>query len=580
MLLMFAIMISTCYGSNAKAYRQDMEKAFIHVYENLNSDVPYFGDFQEELDLPYTEIAAKNGIVNILGTSSKDSMPDDFLIYSGVLKKRGERFHTWKNTWTNRYVELQKNGSFKYYEDAAKTTLKGDGTLSGVTRWYYEDKDSTLVFAFDAPEKRDWFFRFANKEEENVWKNYVENGSEFIQPSGSTNKESMDWFHNLDQEPKDDVLQLLSQYIQEYGWNINEDNEDVVKGMEEIFGNFGIHPSQTQQLYEFFYLEKKENKNSPEKQIGKRLMDLHGSSPTDTDGDNIPEIDLMWIVHNTNMSTEYSGVYESRGGETAWGAYLKIDDKHKFLGTWKTEKEAALRVNQEREKRHMELKNPIGVCYPDKVYGTDAFQQRIESLKDCAKLETWYSNSEINYEGYMEQIEQFHWERFLRTERDYPGTTKSEEKLKISLVALKTFMEYKFLREDPMVRYNKALFKNLEEENDFLEAMKKIVPLQIYGKDREGQPVVYVDGTNDEEVWNQLKDLINEKTIEEPELGLKKLIYYKYRKVLRFIPNRYLLITDATEATNELNILKERLPTIKKLHDAKKIRIGYENSKS
>jgi len=66
-------------------------------------------------------------------------------------------------------------------------------------------------------------------------------------------KESMDWFHNLDQDDKDDVLKLLSQSIQHYGGNINE---DVVKDMEQ---KFGIHPSQTQQLYEFLYLEKNDN---------------------------------------------------------------------------------------------------------------------------------------------------------------------------------------------------------------------------------------------------------------------------------------------------------------------------------
>jgi len=48
----------------------------------------------------------------------------------------------------------------------------------------------------------------------------------------------------------------LSQSIQHYGGNINE---DVVKDMEQ---KFGIHPSQTQQLYEFLYLEKNENKTN------------------------------------------------------------------------------------------------------------------------------------------------------------------------------------------------------------------------------------------------------------------------------------------------------------------------------
>ena len=60
----------------------------------------------------------------------------------------------------------------------------------------------------------------------------------------------MDWFLNLDQDDKDDVVQLLSQSIQHYGGNINA---DVVKDMEQ---KFGIHPSQTHQLYEFLYLEK------------------------------------------------------------------------------------------------------------------------------------------------------------------------------------------------------------------------------------------------------------------------------------------------------------------------------------
>jgi len=63
-------------------------------------------------------------------------------------------------------------------------------------------------------------------------------------------KESMNWFHDLDQGDKDNLLQLLSQSIQHYGGNINE---DVVKDMEQ---KFGIHPSKTQQLYEFLYLEK------------------------------------------------------------------------------------------------------------------------------------------------------------------------------------------------------------------------------------------------------------------------------------------------------------------------------------
>ena len=74
----------------------------------------------------------------------------------------------------------------RYYTDDAKHKLKGSGALSEATRWYYEDKGSTLVFACDG-QKRDWFFRFANREEENFWKNYVDNGSEFIQPYGSTN---------------------------------------------------------------------------------------------------------------------------------------------------------------------------------------------------------------------------------------------------------------------------------------------------------------------------------------------------------------------------------------------------------
>jgi hypothetical protein len=62
-------------------------------------------------------------------------------------------------------------------------------------------------------------------------------------------KESMDWFLNLDQDDKDDVVQLLSQSIQHYG----NTNEDVAKDMKQ---KFGINSSQTQQLYELLYLEK------------------------------------------------------------------------------------------------------------------------------------------------------------------------------------------------------------------------------------------------------------------------------------------------------------------------------------
>ena len=59
----------------------------------------------------------------------------------------------------------------------------------------------------------------------------------------------MNWFQNLDQHDKDNVVQLLSQSIQHYG----KVNEDVVKDMQQ---KFGIIPLQTQQLYEFLYLEK------------------------------------------------------------------------------------------------------------------------------------------------------------------------------------------------------------------------------------------------------------------------------------------------------------------------------------
>jgi len=70
-------------------------------------------------------------------------------------------------------------------------------------------------------------------------------------------KESMDWFHNLDQHDKDDAIQLLSQSIQHYG----ELNEDVKKDMEQ---KFGIEALQTQQLYEFVYLEKIDNAENKE----------------------------------------------------------------------------------------------------------------------------------------------------------------------------------------------------------------------------------------------------------------------------------------------------------------------------
>jgi len=79
----------------------------------------------------------------------------------------------------------------------------------------------------------------------------------------SDNK-SMDWFQNLDQCDKDNVVQLLSQSIQHYG----EINESVIKDMEE---KFGIIPSQTQQLYEFLYLEKIQTPNESVLVINKNL---------------------------------------------------------------------------------------------------------------------------------------------------------------------------------------------------------------------------------------------------------------------------------------------------------------------
>jgi len=71
----------------------------------------------------------------------------------------------------------------------------------------------------------------------------------------SEEKEKMDWFQNLHQDDKDDVVQLLSQGIEHYG----NFNEDVVHDIEQ---KFGINSSQTQQLYKLLYLEKPQNQFS------------------------------------------------------------------------------------------------------------------------------------------------------------------------------------------------------------------------------------------------------------------------------------------------------------------------------
>jgi len=67
----------------------------------------------------------------------------------------------------------------------------------------------------------------------------------------SEKKESMNWFKNLDQGDKDKNVQLFSQMIQHYG-SINVLNkwEDIKKDMEQ---KFEINPSQTKQLFEFWY---------------------------------------------------------------------------------------------------------------------------------------------------------------------------------------------------------------------------------------------------------------------------------------------------------------------------------------
>jgi len=222
-------------------------------------------------------------------------------------------------------------------------------------------------------------------------------------------------------------------------------------------------------------------------------------------------------------------------------------------------------------------------CDPDSVYGAGTYEQKSQSLKDCAKLRQWYSNPDIKYKKYMKNIEKFDWERFLRTERDYPSIKKSKDKLEISLAALKTFMEYKFLREDLTVGYNKVLFGSKELEDEFLADMKKIQPLQIYGKDLKGQPVVYADVTNGPNEWKALKNLVEETTENEPELGLKKLVYYKYVKVLRFIKNsRYLLVADATTADDNTRLLWDRKSTVETLKKANKyeldMKMAYHNT--
>jgi hypothetical protein len=50
-------------------------------------------------------------------------------------------------------------------------------------------------------------------------------------------------------------------------------------------------------------------------------------------------------------------VFKSRF-KNLWIAYLPINSELKFLGEWKTEKAAALRVNSKCKEHGMELKNP------------------------------------------------------------------------------------------------------------------------------------------------------------------------------------------------------------------------------
>jgi len=153
----------------------------------------------------------------------------------------------------------------------------------------------------------------------------------------SDEEESIDWLDAFDQYDENNVVQMLSQSIQHDG----ELKEDVAKSIEQKFGIMTLK-SQTQQIYNFLYLQKKRKE---------RLK---------------------------REKSQYEGVYWHRSLGT-WIVHFLENGKINYGGLFNNELDAAKKVNQLCVEAGIPPKNP----------GINAIQNQelqIENTSTCTYI--------------------------------------------------------------------------------------------------------------------------------------------------------------------------------------------------
>jgi len=129
--------------------------------------------------------------------------------------------------------------------------------------------------------------------------------------------DNIDWFCNSDQPDPKNIVQLLTQSLFKHN---DELKEDVIRETEQKFGILDLN-SQSQQIYEFLYLEKKKEEKRKE------------------------------------QTSKYKGVYWHKVLAT-WIVYPYLKDGHKYGGLFKDQLDAGKRVNQMCEEAGISPKNP------------------------------------------------------------------------------------------------------------------------------------------------------------------------------------------------------------------------------
>lgn len=182
------------------------------------------------------------------------------------------------------------------------------------------------------------------------------------------------------------------------------------------------------------------------------------------------------------------------------------------------------------------LEQPIESIYP--ILPEE--QMAIDALKVEASFQAliWTQqrknmSQSVDYVNFIEKIDEKDWLRFVRTRRHFLKTKKHKEIQNLKLDAVKIFIEFFFYAHDR--EYNDLLFDSKIEEQEHYEIMKQLAPIQVYGRDKQGHPVLYQSGNLENDGWKVYTTMLKEEGKGDPNLGYKKFYYYRYKKAIRKI---------------------------------------------